>query len=124
MQGMQCLMCAADHAALAAELWCAMLRNPDYVLGNDLRGYEAHLMDFRANVCQLEYHTWADYPQVSEKARKIKLYTKDILSARDICKFELKLDIYFDLRTIWREIMELREIERAQDETGNKESDS
>lgn len=108
-------MCAADHAAVAAELWCAMLRNPDYVRGVEGLGEDAHLMDFRANICQLEYHTWLAWPQISQRVRMIKKCTEKLLNATDVSSFKVCQDIYMDLRAIWAEIMELREAEREQD---------
>lgn len=118
MQGMQCLMCTADHIAVASELWCAMHRDGRYVMGTDNYGREAHLLDFRAHLNQAEFHTWLSWPQVSSRIRKVKRVTEDVLCQEDAQKLAHN-DVYFELRSIWLEVMELRTYEREQNGRGD-----
>ena len=110
--GMQCLMCTADHVALASELWCTMLRNGYYARSPE--GDQSHLCDFRANICQAEAHTWHDYEHIFNIVRDIKLKTEECLTADDIKKVEVEHDIFLSLRSLWEEVMQYREAEKKE----------
>lgn len=113
--GLQCLMCTADHLALAQELWCTMNRDPLYIFDTAGKGLEAHMCDYRANISQAEMHTWQTYPQISRKIRSIKK-DSDIIDATHLRQVEQTMQIFQRIREVWSEVMELRFMEERGDE--------
>lgn len=106
---MQCLMCVADHLANAQENWRAMCRVPDYARSID--GSESHLCDFRGDICQAEYQSWKDWPDISKQVREIKLLTSEIFHGGDVVKCEASHNIFGAIRKCWEHVMTIRQID-------------